>query len=142
MVNEQEREFITIKQIVRKYTDPSETKKRKRCGEYYVFDLKNCNLINNLLGALEIFQQDKLTVDVNKYHVSGLLEAYDHMIDIHQFCKPSISETTTESPQQIIKRYFANKLNYCNLKNCSALQNHRMRRRERNKGRGKTKATG
>eukprot|EP01083_Nonionella_stella_P086093 238950_1 len=111
--------FDVIQTIVKKYTDPSESDKRRLCTEEDVLEVTHCQHIDYLLQCLTLFNGAEFVTNEYDYDLSRLLSSYDHMIDVHQ-----------HHHYELIKEYFADRIKYCTVKNCPVLQRHTMRRRE------------
>eukprot|EP01084_Bolivina_argentea_P011695 21858_1 len=127
-----------MQRIVHKYTDPSEKKKLKSCNQENVFAVNKCKHIKYILDALNLFDKEGFEVNIKKYNLCDLLEAYDHIVDVHQFCKINTSdkkESTKQQPNKEhihpIKQYITDKIGYCAVqKDCLLLKKHATRRRE------------
>eukprot|EP01084_Bolivina_argentea_P180475 311799_1 len=127
MSNNQETEFNTMRYIVEKYTSPPKRLEyHETCTITNVFDVYECDETNYLLEALKTFRDDEFDVDMNKYNISDLLGAYDHIISVHSFCKDETNENKLELIQYVI-----DEIGYCVCNDCPVLQRHRMRARER-----------
>eukprot|EP01084_Bolivina_argentea_P077555 140708_1 len=132
--------FMILKEIITDYTAPVQQKQHTLCtqGTSEVFDDK-CLFIAQIIEALKIYNKDnEFKIDMKKINVMQILAAYDHMIDVHKFCKGSMQKQTDDEQQDEkeinykhkVQKYIVEEIGYCKLNNCQILKQHIMRRRE------------
>eukprot|EP01084_Bolivina_argentea_P214726 364516_1 len=144
--------YKIIHEIIRKYNAPAT--KNKLCSKYDVLSADQCSYVKEIVDALKDFNKS----NYDEINVSDLLQAYDHVVSIHNLChidqnkldnndEENMFDYVQEQNDDIVYKPFEkiefdaneNEIQkyvvdvfggYCKSEKCIILKKHMTRRRE------------